>query len=61
MDSTNQTSRGLNLINTAVSRAKKNLIIVCNQDFWMRQQGQLLKDLLTISQPYPLNVPTKVF
>ena len=25
---------GLNVINTAVSRAKKNLIIVCDYEFW---------------------------
>ena len=39
-------SKGLNLVNTAVSRAKKQLIIVCDKDYWMNQNGQLITDLL---------------
>lgn len=49
-DSTNKKSKGLNLINTAVSRAKKELIIVCNVDFWKQQDSQLIKHLLDISK-----------
>jgi len=48
-DSKNDLSKGLNLINTAVSRAKKRLIIVSDARFWKRQKGQLLKGLLDIA------------
>jgi hypothetical protein len=40
--------KGRNLINTAVSRAKKELIIVCNHNFWIRENGQLIQSLLQI-------------
>jgi hypothetical protein len=46
VDSANLRSKGLNLINTAVSRAKRRLIIVCDVAFWKAQQGQLLTDLI---------------
>lgn len=51
-DSTNDLSKGLNLINTAVSRAKKQLIIVGDIRFWKRQKGQLLKGLVDIGQDF---------
>ena len=47
VDSTIAISKGLNLVNTAVSRAKKQLIIVCDKDYWINQKGQLLTDLIT--------------
>ncbi|BDS13692.1 DEAD/DEAH box helicase [Aureispira anguillae] len=50
-DSQNNLSKGLNLINTAVSRAKKQLIIVGDVRFWKRQEGQLIKGLLDIGIP----------
>lgn len=46
VDSTIPTSKGLNLINTAVSRAKENLIIVCDTQYWIEQQNQLITELL---------------
>lgn len=46
-DSTNNQSNGLNLLNTAVSRAKKNLVIVCDINFWKYQRGQLISGLLS--------------
>lgn len=49
-DSKNDLSKGLNLINTAVSRAKKQLIIVGDIRFWKRQEGQLVKGLVDIAQ-----------
>ncbi|MCP4438832.1 MAG: hypothetical protein GY810_07795 [Aureispira sp.] len=49
-DSTNKMSKGLNLINTAVSRAKIRLIIVGDTKFWERQQKQLLCGLLEIAE-----------
>lgn len=39
-------SKGLNLINTAVSRAKNQLILVCDIDYWSNQNGQLITDLI---------------
>lgn len=46
VDSTIPISKGLNLVNTAVSRAKKQLIIVCDKGYWINQNGQLLTDLI---------------
>ena len=37
---------GLNTINTAVSRAKKHIVIVCNEDFWREMDGELITDLI---------------
>lgn len=45
-DSTNSLSNGLNNVNTAVSRAKKRLIICCCKDEWMNMNNQLVKGLL---------------
>lgn len=46
VDSQNQMSKGLNLVNTAVSRAKKNLVIVCDIQYWKNQDNQLISDLI---------------
>ncbi len=46
VDSQCQKSKGLNLVNTAVSRARKELIIVCDTDYWKSQDDQLISDLL---------------
>lgn len=46
VDSQNKMSKGLNLVNTAVSRAKQMLIIVCDETHWLNQKGQLITDLL---------------
>lgn len=48
VDSRKSMSKGLNLINTAVSRARKNLIIVCDIDYWAHQNGQLITELYKI-------------
>jgi hypothetical protein len=50
VDSTNLRSKGLNLLNTAVSRAKRRLIIVCDAAYWKAQHGQLLTDLINTGQ-----------
>lgn len=47
-NSQNKTSKGMNLINTAVSRAKEELIIVCNHNFWINENGQLVQGLLRV-------------
>lgn len=46
VDSLNTNSKGLKVVNTAVSRTKKQLIIVCDLYYWLRLDGQLLTDLL---------------
>ncbi|MDD4437055.1 MAG: AAA domain-containing protein [Tissierellia bacterium] len=46
VDTTSTVSRGLNLINTAISRAKKNLIIVCDRSYWIEQNDQLISELI---------------
>lgn len=45
-DSTNDQTDGLCLLNTAISRAKQELIIVCDQRFWQRQPEQFISHLL---------------
>ncbi len=47
----NRQIRGLNILNTAVSRARKRLFIVCNYNFWIRQDNQLIKGLLETATP----------
>ncbi len=50
VDTTIPISKGLNLVNTAVSRAKRNLIIVCDKKYWAEQKGQLITELINIEQ-----------
>ncbi len=44
-DTTNKMSKGLKVINTVVSRAKKRLILVGHYGFWITQSDQLLGEL----------------
>lgn len=53
-DSKYSRTRGLYLLNTAVSRAKKRLIIFGNAAYWKNQNGQLIKGLLDVAQPWPM-------
>jgi hypothetical protein len=48
VDTQRPISKGLHLINTAVSRARKNLIIVCDLEYWSTQQGQLITELYKV-------------
>ncbi len=41
-DSTNLLSRGKNVVNAAVSRARSRLILVCDREKWMYQREQLI-------------------
>jgi hypothetical protein len=50
VDSTIPISKGLNLVNTAVSRAKQNLVVVCDKDYWTAQNGQLITELINCGQ-----------
>ena len=43
-----ETPIGLKVINTAVSRAKKRLVIVCDRGFWSQRDGELIKGLLDV-------------
>ncbi len=45
-DSTKPEIGGLQIINTAVSRAKARLIIVCDVAFWRRKEGQMITTLI---------------
>lgn len=49
VDSKQSLSKGLNLVNTAVSRVQERLIIVCDYDYWKNQDGQLIKELLDVA------------
>lgn len=37
---------GLQIINTAISRAKTRLVIVCDVMFWQKQEGQMIGELV---------------
>ena len=44
-------SNGTQIINTAVSRAKKKLILVCDYEYWSEQPNELIGKLLQIARP----------
>lgn len=48
-DSLNPYSDGKKVINTAVSRARKNLVIVCDYKYWIKQRSQLIGKLLAVA------------
>lgn len=41
-DSTHKKSKGLKIINTAISRAKKRLVIVCDKTYWLAHKDKQL-------------------
>lgn len=50
-NSLNESFKSLNLINTVVSRTKKRLIIIANEDFWLAQKdSQLIGNMISISK-----------
>lgn len=49
-DSNLKVSNGKKIINTAVSRAKKKLILVCDASYWSTQKTQLIGKILSISK-----------
>ena len=49
-DSLNLRSDGKKIINTAVSRAKKSLVIVCDFSYWKKQEKQLIAKLLAVAK-----------
>ncbi len=54
-NTTNKMSKGLKVINTAVSRAKKRLILVGHHGFWIAQENQLLGELFRSGECIMLN------
>ena len=54
-DSSNELSQGKYVLNTAISRAKKKLIIVCDVQYWSSRSDadiQLISNLIKISERY---------
>lgn len=41
---------GCSIINTAISRAKKELVIVCDTEAWKGKHGQLIQELIQLAQ-----------
>ena len=39
------------LINTAVSRARKNLVIICDSTYWKEQEGHIIGGLVAAAEP----------
>ncbi len=55
-DSNSPISQGLYVLNTAISRARKKLIIVCDAKYWLLRQDakiQLISNLINISKQQP--------
>lgn len=51
-DSCNPKTEGKLILNTAISRVKNKLIIVCDYNYWINQPNQLICKLLKIAKPY---------
>jgi len=51
-DTSDPNGTAINLINTAVSRAKEKLVIVCDTNFWGAQPNQLINGLIKVGQKY---------
>lgn len=47
----NNVSRGKQVLNTALSRAKKTLVIVCDCNYWLTKDNQLITELIKIGTP----------
>ena len=54
-DSTVAQKNGLEVINTALSRARKRIIIVCDYNCWIRKDNQLITDMLRVSKKFNNN------
>lgn len=49
-DVNNFTSRGREILNTAISRSKRELIIVCDAQYWLGLEGQLISELIKLGE-----------
>ncbi len=45
-----ESSVGRKVMNTAVSRAKRNLVVVCDKEFWSEKDGELIGKLASYTQ-----------
>lgn len=50
-NSSRQDTHGLEVLNTALSRAKHELVIACNVSFWRTQRGQLISSVISEGLP----------
>lgn len=46
-------------LNVAISRIKKQLIIVCDRAYWLGFKGQFLSEILANALPFPYHLPIK--
>lgn len=53
MNSKNPVSNGKKVINTAISRAKRRIILVCDYNYWLARPEQLLGQLLGSAEKWP--------
>lgn len=53
-DSNHRISNGKKIVNTAISRAKKKLILVCDADYWKSQPSQLIGKIVSIGKELKL-------
>ena len=53
-DSNHKISNGKKIVNTAISRAKQKLIIVCDADYWKGQKQQLIGKVVSIGEELKL-------
>lgn len=51
-----RTSIGMKVINTAVSRAKRRLVLVCDRGFWMEREEELISGVLREVPPEEVRV-----
>ena len=51
-DSNRLESNGKRVVNTAVSRAKHRLILVCDANYWRTQHSQLIENLLEVATEF---------
>ena len=52
-----ETESGRTVVNTAVSRAKRRLVMVCDRGFWMEKEGELVGGLLAEVPPENVLTP----
>ena len=43
-------------LNVAISRIKKQLIIVCDKAYWLKFRGQFLSEILANALPFPIQI-----
>ena len=50
--------QGRSVLNTAISRARNRLVIVCDVSFWRRQKNQLITELISLGTLVSPSAPT---